>query len=108
MFNCYIATLSVVFFLLPIFISRSTLTYRALYYGKIETQTSYIYIYIYIHIGSLCLYIYIYLSIGIYIGSLTLQGIIYIYIYIYIYNVHALCRYVQVIAQDPMSCSVLS
>ena len=30
-----------------IFISRSTLTYRALYYGKIETQTSYIYIYIY-------------------------------------------------------------
>ena len=30
----------------PIFISRSTLTYRALYYGKIETQTSYIYIYI--------------------------------------------------------------
>ena len=27
-------------------ISRSTLTYRALYYGKIETQTSYIYIYI--------------------------------------------------------------
>ena len=31
---------SVVFFLLPIFISRSTLTYRALYYGKIETQTS--------------------------------------------------------------------
>ena len=29
-------------------ISRSTLTYRALYYGKIETQTSYIYIYIYI------------------------------------------------------------
>ena len=36
--------LYVVFFLLPIFISRSTLTYRALYYGKIETQTSYIYI----------------------------------------------------------------
>ena len=33
---------SVVFSLLPIFISRSTLTYRALYYGKIETQTSYI------------------------------------------------------------------
>ena len=33
---------SVVVFLLPIFISRSTLTYRALYYGKIETQTSYI------------------------------------------------------------------
>ena len=31
-------------------ISRSTLTYRALYYGKIETQTSYIYIYIYIYI----------------------------------------------------------
>ena len=26
--------------LLPIFISHSTLTYRALYYGKIETQTS--------------------------------------------------------------------
>ena len=40
----------VVFFLLPIFISRSTLTYRALYYGKIETQTSYIYIYIYIYV----------------------------------------------------------
>ena len=39
---------SVVFFLLPIFISRSTLTYQALYYGKIETQTSYIYIYIYV------------------------------------------------------------
>ena len=28
-------------------ISRSTLTYRALYYGKIVTQASYIYIYIY-------------------------------------------------------------
>ena len=41
---------SVVIFVLPIFISRSTLTYRALYYGKIETQTSYIYIYIYIYI----------------------------------------------------------
>ena len=38
---------SVVIFVLPIFISRSTLTYRALYYGKIETQTSYIYIYIF-------------------------------------------------------------
>ena len=38
------------FFLLPIYISRSTLTYRALYHGKIETQTSYIYIYIYIYI----------------------------------------------------------
>ena len=82
MFNCYIATLSVVFFLLPIFISRSTLTYRALYYGKIETQTSYIYIYIYTHRKSvfIYIYIYIYISIGIYIGSLTLQGIIYIYI----------------------------
>ena len=30
------------------YISRSTSTYRALYYGKIETQTSHIYIYIYI------------------------------------------------------------
>ena len=28
---------------IPIFISRSTLTYGALYYGKIETQTSYMY-----------------------------------------------------------------
>ena len=47
------------FFLLPIFISRSTLTYRALYYGKIETQTSYIYIYINIYI-----YIYVYWGSG--------------------------------------------
>ena len=46
--NVYIY-IYVVFFLLPIFISRSTLTYRALYYGKIETQTSYIYIYIYMY-----------------------------------------------------------
>ena len=36
-----------------IYISRSTLTYRALYYGKIVTQASYIYIYIYIYIYNL-------------------------------------------------------
>ena len=40
---------SVVFFPISnIYVSRSTLTHRALYYGKIETQSSYIYIYIYI------------------------------------------------------------
>ena len=36
-------------YIFSVVISRSTLTYRALYYGKIETQTSYIYIYIYTH-----------------------------------------------------------
>ena len=42
-------------FSLSHYISRSTFTYRALYFGKIERQTSYIYIYIYIYV-----YVYIY------------------------------------------------
>ena len=59
------------FFLLAIFISRSTLTYRALYYGKIETQTSYIYLYIYIYIYVVCtIYIYIYIC-SLYKGEWT-------------------------------------
>ena len=33
-----------------VYVSRSALTYRALYYGKIETQSSYMYMYIYIFI----------------------------------------------------------
>ena len=45
-----------------IYVSRSTLTYRALYYGKIETQSSYIYIYI--NLFALCLLnLFIYLLI---------------------------------------------
>ena len=54
------------FFLLPIFISRSTLTYRALYYGKIETQTSYLCIYV-------CLYLQLLLDD---INSVTLERIV--------------------------------
>ena len=37
-------------FSLSQYISRSTFTYRALYFGKIETQTSSIYIYVYIYV----------------------------------------------------------
>ena len=36
-------------FSLSQYISRSTFTYRILYFGKIETQTSSISIYIYVH-----------------------------------------------------------
>ena len=48
------------FFLLPIFISRSNLTYRALYCGKIETQTSYTHIVLLFTCGTVYIYIYIF------------------------------------------------
>ena len=70
-----------------IYISRSTLTYRALYYEKIVTQASYIYIYIRGFKSRSRQFLEFYLCSFIsFFLSLVSVHLCYVYIYIYIYT----------------------